>query len=391
MRTLRAGYLIVMAGLMPIIVPSLPFNTTLFDWFNMAIIPAVIVVLLYTSRVEMRLVAPAMIILAGSLVSMVNARAVQVNVLTLAQEIYLFMLFVTLYNILRDATDVTILVVAWMATAVVQSALVGWALAGDLAARVVGTFENPNMAGSYLGVSALLCFHPVLRGRPLIRSAYFIVVTLAMLGTKSMSGILSLTTGILFMIAAHTVYGGHKQRVRVAVAAAVLFAIALAALPQALNMENFLDRLPRSSSGRMQTWRVGMSAFLDNPLGLGVGPGGFVEIAIVTGGQWGVGERMSLHSDYLAYLVERGIIGFLGLLALLACLAVMLLRGIRASATSEDRLWMFALSAMLLFTAVDSFSHEMMHYRHVWTAVGLMAVQMRLNTAAEPGKHRTAR
>jgi len=390
-KMLRAGYLVVMAGLMPFIVPELPFQTTLFDWFNFALIPAVIVVLLYTSRVEMPLVAPSLVILAASLMSMVNARAIGVNLLTLAQEIYLFMLLVTIHNVVRERTDVAIFAITWMLTAMVESGIVGMGLASDFAERSAGTFLNPNMTGSYLGISSLFCFHPALKGRPLIRGFCFLVVVLGMLGTKSMSGILSLTTGILFIIAAHTLYAGHKQRMRVASAAAVLLLIALLVLPMALHMENFLDRLPRSSSGRVQTWKVGWGAFLDNPLGLGVGPGGFERLAIVTGGQWGVGNRMSLHSDYLAYLVERGILGFAGLLVLFGSIALMLIRGIRACVTSEDRLWMFALSAMFLFTTVDSFSHEMMHYRHVWAALGLMAAQVHLHTAAGPGKHRTAR
>lgn len=391
MRTLRAAYFVVMAALMPMIVPSLPFQTTFFDWFNMATIPVVLVVLIYGSRVRMQLVPAALAILAGSFVSMVNGRAIGVNLLTLAQEVYLFLLFITLVNILRDPKDMTILVVAWLATAVVQSGVVFWQLGIDLAARVTGTFENPNMTGSYLGISSLLAFHPSLRGKPLTRMVLFLIVVLAMLGTKSMSGILSLTTGILFIIAAYTFYGGQKQRVRVAFSALALFLIGLAALPQALAMKNFLDRLPRSSSGRMQTWKVGMSHFVDNPLGLGVGPGGFVEVGIVTGGQWGVGKRMSLHSDYLAYLVERGVIGFVGLLVLFVSLAAMLVKGMIACKTSEERLWMFALSAMFLFTCVDAFSHEMMHYRHVWAAFGLMGAQVALNTAQEPGKRPTGR
>ena len=391
MRTLRAGYLVVMAGLMPLIAPQLPAQTTLFDWFNLAAIPVILAVLFYTSRVSFPLAAPAMVILMGSLVSMLNGRAIPVNMLTLAQEIYLYLLMVALCNVMRDPADMTILVVAWMTTAVAQSLLVFWNLSGDIAARATGTFLNPNMTSSYLGISALLCFHPVLKGRPLIRSAVFVVVTIAMLGTKSMSAILSLVTAVLFMIGAHTFYGGHRQRVRVAVAALVLFAVAVAVLPQALNMENFLDRLPRSSSGRLATWKVGIGTFLDNPFGLGVGPGGFVEVGIVTGGQWGVGKRMSLHSDYLAYLVERGIVGFLGLMALIGALAMLLLRGIRTSAGPEQRLWMFALSAMLLFTLVDSLSHEMMHYRHVWSALGLMTAQAGLAAPREPGKRPTAR
>jgi O-antigen ligase len=147
-------------------------------------------------------------------------------------------------------------------------------------------------------------------------------------------------------------------------------------------MHNFLDRLPKSTDERTVIWKTGIDTFLSNPMGTGIGPGGFGEAGFVSGGYWGVGRRISLHSDYLSFLVERGVLGFAGLIIFLVAVALTARRCLRTARSEREMLWACGLIAMFLFILIDAGSHEVMHYRHVWLAFGLLAAQAKIQGRA---------
>jgi hypothetical protein len=63
-----------------------------------------------------------------------------------------------------------------------------------------------------------------------------------------------------------------------------------------------------------------------------------------------------------------------------------MLAGARGDARSrEERAWILGLCAIFLFVLIDAFGHEVMHYRHVWLALGLIVSQCRLEQRGDGG------
>jgi O-antigen ligase len=92
------------------------------------------------------------------------------------------------------------------------------------------------------------------------------------------------------------------------------------------------------------------------------------------------------HNDYLATLLERGPLGVLGLLVLTLSVAVRSLRlvgrpGRRDELAAEvPRPWLL-VSVCLVMASAAGF-YEVLHFRHLWTFLGLLAA---LSLSAEVG------
>jgi O-antigen ligase len=80
----------------------------------------------------------------------------------------------------------------------------------------------------------------------------------------------------------------------------------------------------------------------------------------------------------LAFLVERGIFGFLGITLFFCALAKMLFQAIKTENSKQESLWIIGLFGMFVFTLSFSMSHEVLHFRHVWCAFALIAVEYKL-------------
>ena len=92
--------------------------------------------------------------------------------------------------------------------------------------------------------------------------------------------------------------------------------------------------------------------------------------------QEGASYVKEAHSDYTATLVERGVIGALGLL-LLGLSAVrrgtgILVGPLRSDYASVIRAPQMLLGALVAVFAASSF-YEVLHFRHVWALLGLLA------------------
>jgi O-antigen ligase len=259
-----------------------------------------------------------------------------------------------------------------MLVAMVEGAAAVLELRGSMVARSQGTFPNPNLAASYLGMSLFLVCQAGPRVRWPWRLLFLVPVIGGTLATKSLSAVLACTVGGLVIGAVGWARGSGALRRRVAVLGVALLVAVLVMIPMVLQMEHFLERLPRSAGERTVVWSAAARSFLSNPLGLGVGPAGFREVGYVQGGQFGVGRRISLHDDYLAFLVERGVIGFAGLVLLLVALAAAIIRASRDTASDDEVMRVAGLAAMFVFTLVDSMTHEVTHYRHVWLVWALI-------------------
>ncbi len=374
---LKYPYFIAIGALLPLIRPSLPLNTSLLDFVNAPFIVVIWIWLLYRRSIDVRLVGPAVVILLGSLLAMFNSGALASNGVALLQEIYLFMFLLTVLNVIDDERDLRVLTLACLSFAVLEGFLTLGGLRGQGEVRALGTFENPNMAASYLGVSSFLILQVTWPRWP-ARALLLLPMIGGMLAAKSLSALGGLMLGSGAVAFVYWLWTRSDVRkllgilLVVGLVAGVGLAIVLA------NSQHFLDRLPKSAGERSVVWSSGIKAFLGNPLGIGVGPAGFREVGYVSGGHYGVGRRISLHDDYLAFLVERGIIGFTGLVLLLVSLGRALVRLLEGACSEQELISTAGLAGMFVFILADSAFHEVMHYRHVWLAFSLILARQKL-------------
>lgn len=386
---LKYAYFLAIAGMLPIQPQGLPFNTIPFDYANILLMALCGLSLLFHRRLDIHLVWPWWIIFLGSLVAMLNSTSVSTSLLTLVQEVYLIAFFLVLSNVIETEKDVRALVFLWSAMAAAYAVPVALELREDITLRARGTFGDDNGAGAYLAISCFLALHPLFRRRPAWTAAYLLVLLAGAFASKSLSASLSLTAGALAVAALYLGTARWGKRVRFAVGALAVALVAAAIFPRAFGVHNFLDRLPHSYGGRAVLWRTGLETFLHNPLGIGIGPGRFKEEVVIFEGPFELGSPKELHSDYLSFLVERGVLGFAGLLFLLGAIGSKLRSAWRHARDELERRWVLGLCGMFAFVLVDAVSHEVMHYRHLWVAFALVVAQERLLRArVQPGPPR---
>jgi O-antigen ligase len=375
---LKWAYFLAIGALVPVIKPALPMGTSIFDYFNTFFIGIFIFYLLIYRKHELPLIRPLLFILFGSLTSMLNSRFLVVNLTTLVQELYLFMFLAVLYNVLDSERDLLTLVRFWFLAAAVEGLLLLKDVIAEPTLRAEGTFDNPNMASCYLGMSMFLVLFPIFPSARLVKLAMWAAVVCGMIATKSISALLASAVAGTALASAYWFRAGARMRVRFALVALVVVVTGGAMLGQVLGTHNFADRLPGSAEGRSVLWKAGIESFLANPLGIGVGPAGFEQVYVVSGGSFQGTRRKELHSDYLSFMAERGIIGITGLLFFVGAVWLLLRRSARLVRSQEQFLMVLGLSGMFIFALVDAVSHEVFHYRHLWLALSLIAAQWKL-------------
>ncbi len=88
----------------------------------------------------------------------------------------------------------------------------------------------------------------------------------------------------------------------------------------------------------------------------------------------GIYDAKEAHNDYLGTLVERGPLGIVALLVLAGAVAVRLLNAHRLppawSSVVPRPEALVAVGVAYAFTAV---THEVLHYRHFWTFLAVLA------------------
>jgi O-antigen ligase len=359
--------------------PDLPLNTIIFDYVNCVFL-FISAIWFSISRKSVTLVVPypLLLILTGSLVAMFNAQAATQNVISIIQDLYLILFFWGVSNLIDTPRDLRYLVLSWTAVAVSEAVLILGYFVTNPAARAYGTLEDSNGAALYLGMSLFLLLQPYVRIHGLLRSTFALLIVVATLATKSLGAMVALpiSVGLAFVLYWRRV--GSAKRTRLSLAVVMLAVASIAIVPQAVEMPNFIDRAAGSAVGRRAIWEAGLHSFMGNPLGIGIGPAGFAEEHMIPGGTWAEAKHKELHNDYLAYLVERGVIGFMGFVLLLGSFGVMLRQNIKAARSERGVLWVAGLSGMFCFALVDAMFHEVMHARYVWLLLALIAAENKL-------------
>jgi O-antigen ligase len=410
-------------ALLPLLVPRGPGNTSPADLFAGVFLLLALLALAQRGR---RLRVPAAgaiaLILVGSVVALALSSQPDVGLLTLLVDTYLLLLFIAITNHLGGEHAERLLrlvLIVWTVAALVWAAvlLAGYfhLLPGGVehllqiranSRRGAGVSRNnPNLAASYLLTSLfVLLASPWPRSR-LLRLLAAGWLLWAMFVTGSLGGLLGLVVGCGAWALGTYLRGGRtvRQVQGLAGVALLLGAFGLAGLVVAAGvprlgladvnavsqqakggaLSNSVGRADKSFAGRLVLWSEAVVKTGPRTI-VGVGPGEAKEELQISNGSvsndTGTLTTHSMHSDYLGFLIERGILGEAGLLLLYAALArrvwQVLLVGRRR------RIGVAALGIAVVANAADSLFHETFHFRHAIVLFGLLWVAAELEAPA---------
>ena len=380
------------AGL-PLLVPSGPANTALAD---VGILLVVVAVVVWLKREGAPVLVPyllpvALLVVAGALAA--YQVRVAVALLPLLQDLFLLAWGAAIANAVRRRRRLLEVVLrSWVWSSVFWAAVlctgriagISW-MAGTSArdgGRASLTFDDPNLAANYflLGLGLLLATSVVRRKS--LRALAAAVILLALVFTGSNGA----AVGLVVMTSVVLVVGlGRRRGVLAAVSTSLFLAAAVALVAPHVDLNavggkasdsvqvlrDSLGRTGESSGSRQELADETMSLFLGGDL-VGLGPGQ-TKNALKGAGAAYVKEA---HNDYLATIVERGALGGLGLVLLLLAVGARLGRCV----TGRQSAWVRELvprPEVLLGVgcalAVGALFYEVLHFRHVWALLGVVA------------------
>ncbi len=371
-------YFLLIASLVPLIKPQFIYNVTLFDFINVVFIIFFLTYIFAKGELQIPLLIPMAVILIGSLISMFNAQVPVANSLALIIDLYLFIFFIVLYNVIETKRELKIFILFWIVFAALEGIFMLADIFPNFVKRSLGTFLNPNMGSSYLGLSFFLLFQPYARVGKMLTLLFGFFILGGMLATKSLAGIMGFFIGALAMIILYWLRTVAFNRIKLVAVLLIIAIIGLVIYPQFAKVPNLFSRFNRSFYTRIELWKTGLDIFIKSPLGYGIGPAGFKEVGPAVKGLRAKPKKHALHNDWLSFLVERGVIGFLGVVLLIGTITKMLFQTLRTESSKRESLWITALFGMLIITLSFSFTHEVLHFRHVWCLFVLIAVEHKL-------------
>lgn len=379
-------------ALLPLLTPRLPGNAAPVDAILLLAIGAT---LLWAGGTSQPLRFPyavpvTVLVLAGSMAALLGDFPAT-GAAALVQDLFLLAWCWAVTNLARTPETVGVLLRAWAWSAVAWAAVLVVAMTLGLS-FVIGafdpeggrahlTFGNPNQAGNYFAVSLLVLWAATGPRRLVVWLAASAVLVTALLLTGSNAAIGGLIAGSLVAWVVSLI---RKQRpmlalgvVVVALSAAILTALSLRSADLEATQETS-NNLLRNSIGRIEgsgeerAIQLRQLSDLYRLEGLvGHGPAATDDVLLARGALY-VKEA---HNDLAAVLVERGVLGGIGLLLLIVSVGV---RAVRLGHGLDERYRrvvrsVYPLIGTLVAVAVMSLTHEVLHYRHLWALLGILA------------------
>lgn len=376
---------------LPLLRPTGPGNSALVD---ILIAFAVITVLAWVAAAGLRLRTPyavsvGVMVVGGSIAALANDVSLH-SIVALFQDLTILAWCAAVANIARRPGQLRTILhtwaiasVAWAWLLVVAVATHQDTLAGITArtgTRAALTFGDANIAGNYFVVSIFIIAatrYP--RTRPRRALAYLgLLAALALTGSNG--GLIALVAGTGTVLVA-----GLVRRAGIVPAVALVCIVAPLVLLGAAHvgqvqrsaqdpgsiLHNSIGRGTESRTSRLTLLSESFNLYLDGSL-LGRGPGSTKDVLLAEQSPY----AKEAHSDYTATLVERGVIGTLGLLLLLGAV------GVRARVLVSRPLTPgfaaviprpYALLGALVAVLLSAMFYEVLHFRHVWALLGVVA------------------
>ena len=380
-------------ALLPLLRPKGPGHVSPDD-LVMAV--GVLATLLWASATRAKLhlpyVIPVGIMVVAGCVSALFGIAPGTGTVAVLQDVFLLCWCAAVMSACRKPASLGVVLRTWSWSAV------GWAafllvavlthrhgLAGISHAnggRAALTFDHPNMAANYFFISL---FVVVLSRSPRNRWAR-VAACVLLLGALVVTGSNAALLG-LPIAAGVAGYVAIRRYADSVTALAVVMIVVLAGglgvmvvrqrVVESIHRSNnklvhfSVARSSKSASAREQLFAQDYDLFRTGNI-LGRGPAS-TRLTLGTSTAATVKEA---HDDYLATLVERGALGVVGLMLLIGTIII------RASNIAPRRLSpefrrvvpsTAPLIGALVGMAVSAFTHEVLHYRHFWALLGILA------------------
>ncbi|MFL5966423.1 MAG: O-antigen ligase family protein [Gaiellaceae bacterium] len=338
-------------------------------------------------------IVPVALFIGGGALGALRGPVPGTGAIALVQDVILLLWCWTLVNVASNAERFRTIVRTWIYSSLVWTALLFVGLGTGLTlltgqteregVRTSLTFIDPNISGNYYFVSMMLMCaaqFPRRRGR---RYAAYAMMVAAIFTTGSSGALVSLILGV----AVAAVLGIHRRAGLVpAITAACLGLIVFGVVHNNVKMASIQAQAAgsqykfiRDGIGREDQSVEFRSQLLQESRGLyersgalGAGPVS-TKVRLERAQEPFVKEA---HDDYLAAIVERGVVGFGGLILLLAIVARRSLslasrpikRGFGDVIVKPNAL-VGALAGTLAAAAV----YEVLHVRHVWALFSIIA------------------
>jgi hypothetical protein len=310
-----------------------------------------------------RLALPLLLILLGSVLGAMAVGFVPWVVLDLVKDVGAFASLLAAVTLLRRGGPRATRAVSLVAA--VGTIVISMWLLQDPSLRAQASFPNPNVAGHFLGANLL-----VLVRSPLprwVRITGVVLCVAALIDVGSFGSLMMVTGGLAYLGGSSDAFKASSTlRWILPVVFVAGFVLIMTNLPETTDDTGFnAKHFDRATSGRLEMWARTLDVAAANPAGLG--PGSNRGLGLLPGQQ-------EAHSEYLAYLTERGVIGFAGLLLLYGALWRL---GPPGGLTR----------ALVIAYALQSVVRETLHYRHLWLLLALAIVldQARAREERHPG------
>lgn len=368
--------------LMPVVSLQGPAHTTLMDAVSVVFLAWFWChVLLRREQVSVPLWVPFWLILLGSCFGLYAAPEPKRALLEITKELYAYLWFISLAHFIARRCRIPTVTATWVIISSIIALLMSLdyhtqAFGGFFSDkhRAAGTFENPNMGGSYLVMAFFLAWALVGSGR----RAFCLAMPLALAGclaTASNGTAMSLAVG---SVATGACYAARRFKQFVGVGC---LAAALAAVCMGFNYEQLvrssMDQLSQGkrdqiggtamegASERLPLWLDAAESLRRAPMG--VGPANFNR----QGGSVS-GDFHAAHNTYVGMVVERGLLGLAGWCAILVGVGAVLGRLRRAARRGVCLLAVEPLYGALGAIIAHSLTMEMFHFRHLWMFMAIV-------------------
>jgi hypothetical protein len=330
------------------------------------------------------------LIVIGGTIGAFRSPVQALSTLTIIEDIYLLIWAMAVANVVRTPAALRTVLRTWCVTAPI------WALALILFVAKSGTgvlntttgsrasfaFGDDNGLALYFVVTLMVIWACRTPRNRILRAAAIGTLLIAIALTGSLAGILGLVAGVAAVV---TVTIAVRRDVVAAMSfvlvALVLFgALWVSAAPIARWAQSSKYAVIRNSLGREAASKTGRQLLTDEAWqlyrtdgSLGVGP--------ASTKTWLAGDQApyvkEAHDDWTAALVERGAIGLIGVGFLFAVFALRATRIADPKRLSDAFVRVIpapaALMGAVVTIAVYSVTHEVLHDRTAWAAMGLVA------------------
>jgi O-Antigen ligase len=380
-------------AMLPLLVPAGPANIAPVDALIAA---ALLACLLWAGtsghRWRFPYAVPVALLLAGGAIGAIAGPVPKAGIIAIAQDLVLIGWCWVVVNLCSKPRNLRILLATWVYSGICWASLVFVGLATGITqltgqierqgTRVQLTLADPSYAANYLLLTFMIIWATGRPRRRPLRYAASVLVLAAMFPTGSNSGLLALIVGM-----AVAVVVGIFRRHGPGAAAGTLAALAVAGYVVAAGI-SLTDVQERAHGSRHSFLRDGigrgtsvnqrsmlMSESVDLYRGgspLGAGP-------VSTKPRLRMEQAPFIkeaHDDYIAALIERGVVGFLGVVILVTVLVRHAARIARPGLSAGFAAVVarpHALVGALAGTMVVSIVYEIFHVRHVWTLFAFLA------------------